>query len=121
MAAYSGEKYEFLFDTPAGELKENTFEALRHKNVFRYRVKTIRSGDVVEVEIYPIWNTQTEARAAKTTESREAQKQLNKRNSAKALTRLVDNNFTENDICFYLSYANMGEWPNAIPILPDEK
>jgi len=121
VATYSGESYECLFYTPSGEIGENAFESLRHKNVFRYRAKTIKSGDVVEVEIYPIWNTKVEAKAARAAESRAAQRALNRRNSAKTLARLVDNNFTKDDVCVYLTYADKGEWHDKKPILPDKK
>lgn len=56
---YSSAKYEFLFDR-SEEITEAAFERLRHRNVFRYRARTIKAGDVLEVEVFPIWNTQNE-------------------------------------------------------------
>ena len=109
--AYSVQDYEFLFNTPAGELKEGAFEALRHKNVFRYRAKTITSGDVVEIEIFPVWNTQNEVRAAKANTTKEAQANVNDRNTKKALIRKINTNFTKEDLHVTLTYGR-GELPN---------
>jgi hypothetical protein len=108
---YSGQDYEFLFNTPSGELTEDAFETLRHKNVFRYRAKTIKSGDVVEIEIFPVWNTQSEVRAAKANSTKEAQANMNDRNSKKKLIRKINTNFTEEDLHVTLTYGR-GELPN---------
>lgn len=103
---YDSKKYEFLFEEPCGELKESAFEALRHKDVFRYRAKTIKSGDVLEVEVYPIWNTQNEVRRARRAATREAQKNLNDKNARKKLVRKINANFTEEDLCITLTYRD---------------
>lgn len=102
---YSGEKYEFLFDQ-SGELTEAAFERLRHKNVFRYRTRTIKSGKMLEVEVYPIWNTQNEARKARVVTTREAQKNLNDKNARKKLIRKINANFDEEDLCVTLTYKD---------------
>ena len=70
---YNSAKYEFLFDL-SGENTERAFDRFRHRNVFRYRTRTIKAGNVLEVEIFPIWNTQNEVREAKKHTTREAQK-----------------------------------------------
>ena len=111
MAVYSAQDYDFLFNTPAGELQEDAFETLRHKNVFRYRVKTIRSGGVVEVEIFPLWNTQSESRAARALTTRDTQQKLNARNAKKTLIRKINTNFTRDDYHAVLTYAG-GFLPN---------
>jgi hypothetical protein len=110
---YSGQNYEFLFTAPWGELKESAFETVRNKNVFRYRAKTIKSGDVLEIEIYPLWNTQNEIRAAKANTTPEAQHNLNERNTKKALIRKINTNFTEADLHVTLTYKR--------GYLPDEQ
>ena len=69
---YSSSKYEFLFDR-SEEITESAFERLKHRNVFRYRARTIKAGDILEVEIFPIWNTQNEVRKAKKAATKEAQ------------------------------------------------
>ena len=50
---YNSAKYEFLFDL-SGENTERAFDRFRHRNVFRYRTRTIKAGNVLEVEIFPI-------------------------------------------------------------------
>lgn len=102
---YNSAKYEFLFDR-SEEITEAAFERLRHRDVFRYRARTIKAGNVLEVEIYPIWNTQTEAHKAKKAATREAQRNLNDRNAKKKLIRKINANFTEEDLCITLTYAN---------------
>lgn len=100
---YSSAKYEFLFDR-SEEITESAFDRLRHRDVFRYRARTIKAGDVLEVEIFPIWNTQNEVRRAKKAATREAQKNLNDRNAKKKLIRKINANFTEEDLCVTLTY-----------------
>ncbi len=45
--------------------EEINLDRINNKNIFRYRTKTIKSGDVLEVQTYPIWNTYSEVRRAK--------------------------------------------------------
>lgn len=100
---YSSDKYEFLFDR-SEEITEAAFERLRHRDVFRYRARTIKAGNVLEVEVFPIWNTQNEVRRAKKAATREAQRNLNDRNAKKKLIRKINANFTEEDLCVTLTY-----------------
>lgn len=102
---FNSAKYEFLFDR-SEEISEDAFERLRHRDVFRYRARTIKAGNVLEVEIYPIWNTQAEAHKAKKAATREAQKNLNDRNAKKKLIRKINANFTEEDLCVTLTYKD---------------
>lgn len=100
---YSSSKYEFLFDR-SEKITESAFERLKHRNVFKYRTRTIKAGDILEVEIFPIWNTKNEQRKAKKAVTREAQRNLNDRNAKKKLIRKINANFTEDDICVTLTY-----------------
>ena len=102
---YNSAKYEFLFDR-SEEITEAVFERLRHKDVFRYRARTIKAGNMLEVEVYPIWNTQNEVRRAKHATTREAQRNLNDRNAKKKLIRKINANFTDDDICVTLTYKD---------------
>ncbi len=104
---YSSEFYEAIF-TAASHSKAGK----RRGNIANYRVKTITSGNVVEVECYPIWNTQAEVKRARAATTREAQRELNARNARKRFIRKVNANFTEADICVTLTYAGA--------FLPDE-
>lgn len=109
---YNSAKYEFLFDR-SEEISEAAFERLRHNNVFRYRARTIKAGDVLEVEVFPIWNTQNEVRRAKKAATREAQRNLNDKNAKKKLIRKINANFTEEDLCVTLTYKGS--------FIPDEE
>lgn len=106
---YSAGAYEVLFPKP---WDQQTIEDLGHAGVERYRTKTIKAGDNLECEIYPIWCTQKQATEAKQLreKSREAQRNLNDRNAKKKIVRLINANFTADDICLTLSYR--GAAPN---------
>lgn len=107
---YSAESYEYLFDQCYEHGLQSAFEALAHRDVFRYRAKTIKAGDVLECEIYPIWNTQNEIRKAASRASSDAQVKLNAKNARKTLVRKINANFTEEDLCVTLTYK--GEAPD---------
>lgn len=82
-------------------------QSLKDPHIVRYRTKTIKSGNVLEVEVYPIWDTHTStSRARKTRESREAQKRLNYKNAVKTVVRLINTNFTDSDFWATFTYDN---------------
>lgn len=110
--------YEVIYDIHCNKINENVFEALRHKNVLRYRVRMITSGKHREYEIYPVWDTKKEAEKAenalddfdhkeyeRTGDYNRAQKIIDERNSRKRLVRLLNCNFTEKDLAITLTYA----------------
>ena len=105
-------KYEFLFNQTLGELQAARAPSVNHKTVFCYRTRTIKSGDHLEVEIYPVWNTQNEYRAARQNTSREAQVNLNERNAKRNLVRKVNTNFGEHDYHITLTYDPKWILPN---------
>lgn len=92
---YAIRNYENLYNLEYEDTFEERVEAaLRDNELFRYRVKTIRSGDMLECEIYPLWNTRGRStRASRMIKSREAQKNLNDKNAKKHLIRLLNANF----------------------------
>lgn len=98
------ESYEVLFDQGVLPGMEADFSAHR-QGVIRYRTKTIRSGPILESEVYPVWSTRAECRKARAAVSREAQQKLNQKNSVKKFVRIVNANFTEEDIALTLTYA----------------
>jgi Holliday junction resolvase RusA-like endonuclease len=108
---YSGEKYDYLFDQTCEDIL-NIKKELNHKFVGRYRVRIIKSGRQLELEIYPLWNDYDENRKARRATTREAQKNLNDKNAKLRVQRLIDANFTSEDICITLSYKGSS---------PDEK
>lgn len=105
MKTYSAVRYEHLFDVPVDGVNGSDI-VLRPENVGRYRRKTIKHGDQLDVEIYPLWNTNSETRRAKEATTREAQKALNEKNSRKRLVRKINTNFTSKDLELTLTYDN---------------
>ena len=114
---YSSEAYLDLFDRSFfAETPEERIESLKSKGIFRYRVKTIKAGKMLECEIFPIWPTQAEAsRAKKALESRAAQKNLNDKNTRKKIIRLANNNFTDADLWGTFGYDDCN-----VPASPEQ-
>ncbi len=84
---------------------DDRLQLLGDKNIVKYRTKTIKSGNVVECEVYPIWNSKASlSRAPKSKKSRPAQKNLNDKNALKYVIRLVNTNFTDKDIWGTFTY-----------------
>lgn len=73
-----------------------------------YREKSYKCGDYKEVYIYPVFAEQAKggARRRKAKPTSEAQQRLNKRISENNLIRLLNANFTKDDIAFDLTYKN---------------
>lgn len=70
-----------------------------------YREKKIYSGKMLEVEIYPISQKQKkQPRAKKIKETLPKQKKLNDKNAKKHLIRLINTNFTDEDLAVHLTY-----------------
>jgi len=70
-----------------------------------YREKRIYSGKVLEVEIYYVSEKERKRpRREKTKESAPKQKNLNDKNAKKHLIRLINTNFTDNDLSVTLTY-----------------
>lgn len=85
---------------------DERLQLLNDPHIVQYRTKTIKSGDVLECEIYPIWNThKSTVRARKAKSSRETQKRLNVKNATKNLIRLINTNFTDDDIWGTVTYS----------------
>lgn len=85
--------------------EQETPGALDHSGISAYRTKTIRAGDVLEAEIYPVWNTRAAYRKAGQAVTREAQQRVNDRNSLRRMVRKVNANFTEADLHLTLTYG----------------
>ena len=74
--------------------KEDLIEDLRVNNNFSIMVKTIKAGDFLESEIYPVWKNRSDLiRAKKECTQRIEQKNLNDKNVKKKITRLAHTNF----------------------------
>lgn len=93
------------------------------KNIFQeykkvmYALKEIRSGEQLEIEIYPQFTRLEDVpeEGKKKKDNREAQKNLNDKNARKYLERLINHNFDNRDIWITLTYdeehlpSDMGE------------
>jgi hypothetical protein len=70
-----------------------------------YREKRVLYGDYLDAELYPVTLADTRAsRKVKTQQSRIAQKNLNDRNAKKHVIRLINGNFSDQDIVVHLTY-----------------
>ncbi len=92
---------EYIFDRPYEDNLQEAIEKIRNKNIKAQRVKSIFSGDMLESEAYPIWNPnpkglQEKVKKGKTSKK---QKELNEIATRKKVVRLVNGNFTDEDIC----------------------
>ncbi len=79
---------------------------LKDKSLILYCTKTIKSGDILENECYPVWNTRNSVRKAKQSISRETQIHLNRNNAVKKAIRLINTNFTKADIWATFTYSD---------------
>ena len=77
-------RYDILFDLPRG-----TYNAAEVGGI---RTRTIRAGDAIEVECYPLTRIGPAARGEyeRRKASRECQIRLNRRNAEKKIRRLID-------------------------------
>lgn len=90
-------KYEILYDLPQGEYGE--------KEVGGIKTRTIRAGDSLEVEAFPITQVSAEAkREAIHRKSTKAQERLNLRNARKRIRRLAEHNFKAGDIVLHPTF-----------------
>lgn len=72
-----------------------------------YLVKTIDSGPMRELIIYPVWDTKSKSRAKKEKLSTEAQEKYNQKKLQQKTARLINTNFEENkDLWVDLTYAD---------------
>ncbi|MDU6040097.1 MAG: hypothetical protein E6Y83_17290 [Clostridium butyricum] len=96
------------------ETKEEVIEDLRLNNNYVYYRRRITSGNMVELEIYPVWKCKHDIPRRKDRfESKESQKNLNNKNSKKKVVRLVNANFGKDDLYITVTYQD--------GYLPDEK
>lgn len=103
--------YEESFAVDKDKSGLEHIESLRDKMLAGYRVKTIRSGAMLEIEAYPFWHIPQEKRKKKEGESSLAQKNLNEKNAKKHVARLISANFRDFvDIWLTYTYQN-GKMP----------
>lgn len=102
-------RYEILFDLKAGEYSR--------AEVGGIRTRTIRAGDALEVECYPLTRIGPAAKAeyARRKACRACQAALNRRNAEKKIRRLIDANFTREDwvVTLTYDYAAVEDWQRS--------
>lgn len=100
--------YDDFISDPLKIADDNIIERmLKDRKIdYCYATKTIKSNEQFEIEIYPEF-TRTQARKLGIKKkSRQAQRNLNEKNSKKRLERLINCNFDENDLWVTFSYSN---------------
>jgi hypothetical protein len=98
VSGYSdGSRYEILYDLPKGEVDTKTLGGVR--------TKTIRAGDTLEIEVYPLVRVDAPAREeARKRGSSPAQIRLNLHNSMKRIRRLCEANFGTGDFVLHPTF-----------------
>ena len=96
-----------VFTMPYEDNQQEYLEALRNLDIKKYRLKSVFSGEMLESESYPLCNTAKakELEAAKAV-TRPEQKSLNTKNVRKKVVRLLNGNFTEDDIWITVGYRD---------------
>lgn len=91
-------QYEILFDLPAGEYSP--------AEVGGIRTRTVRAGDTIEVECYPLTRIGSAAKveAQRRRKQRACQEALNRRNAEKKIRRYIEENFTTRDWVLTLTW-----------------
>lgn len=84
-------RYDILYDLQAG--------AYNPAEVGGIRTRTVRAGNTIEVECYPLTRIGAAAKEAAIVRrrQRESQERLNRRNAEKKIRRLTEHNFTRED------------------------
>lgn len=105
--------YENAFDKYVADLGMLFVEEMMKNRIgLHYATKTIRSGKLFEVEIYPVFKKKGDIPSPKVERNNKAQRNLNEKNSKKKFIRIVEANFGEGDFWLTLTYNN-GSYPGT--------
>ena len=97
MSFTDASRYEILYDLPKGEVDTKAMGGVR--------TKTIRAGDTLEIEAYPLIRVDAPAREeARRRKSSAAQVKLNLNNSMKRIRRLCEANFGTGDFVMHPTF-----------------
>ena len=104
---YTNYDYEEYYKDNLELANEDTIkEMLQQRKIHSvYATKTIKSGKILEIEIYPEF-TKAQAIDLKLPKSSKAMKNLNDRNARKRLERLINTNFKDGDYWITFTYSN---------------
>ena len=105
--SYTNYDYDSYFDSNLEQANDAEIKKLLDKGFIKsvYATKTIKSGNIFEVEIYPEF-TRKQAKIMKLPKVNKSIKNLNLKNSRKRLERLINTNFTECGFHITLTYSN---------------
>lgn len=112
--------YEAAFQSQVEALHEMFLEEmLKHGYKCLYALKEIRSGEQLEIEIYPLFSKVEEIPEAGRIkkDNSKAQNNLNDKNARKYVERLLNTNFGDGDIWVTLTYEDGAEpetWEEAL-------
>lgn len=109
--------YEAAYNKQLHSLEEANLRRMLEEGKVKsiYATKEIRAGDQLEVEIYPEFTRSQQGEIPKEGRSkcRQAQKNLNEKNSRKECERLISENFDTSDIWATLTYLP-GNMPDSM-------
>lgn len=102
--------YEAAYQKQIRNLEEDDIQRMMHAGRLKYiyATKEIRSGEQLEVEIYPEFTKQRQdemPEEGRRKKDRQAQYNLNEKNSQKQCERVVNENFGESDIWATFTYS----------------
>jgi hypothetical protein len=120
MKMYGGYDYESEYTKQLDKLEEYELrEILRRKEVpYNYKTKTITSGRLVEVEIYPVFSCLKDMPRKKERGTRKAQRDLNDKNARKKFIRLICTNFSTGDYWCTFNYKDAPKtWEEAEKVI----
>lgn len=105
--------YEVLFDTsPSGVL-----DAGWQSGTVRQRTKTVKAGEFVYVESYPIWDTAHRRAAdeakAKRKKTSAAQERINRRRARLHIEQIINANFGQGDLLITCTYPDSAQPADA--------
>lgn len=105
---YKDYEYEYIYDEKVlgEEEREERIEGLRGKK-YKEKVKTIMSGPILECEIYPVYERRIDTpRADKKNATETAMKNYNDKMAMKQMVRIINTNFSKDDLYITLTYPD---------------
>lgn len=106
MKGYSAERYADLYEQAVGEAEYE--EAIRARGVKVYRNRSVKAGDVLDLNICAVWNAKGESTKAKTARRQQSQAVIDRRNAketARKTSGLINENFGAGDFALVLSFV----------------
>lgn len=85
-----------------------TMQLAKNRKKTVYALKEIKAGEQIELEIYPQFQSMDDipANGRRIIKNNTAQRNLNDKNARKHIERLINTNFSDNDIWITLTYDN---------------